>query len=155
LYGHDIDDKTTPGEAVLGWTIGKKKRAGSVPFLGSEAILKQLNEKSMTRKRVGLAIEGAPAREGAKIYALPKGATASATEVGACKQVGIVTSGTFSPCLKAPIAMGYVASELSNIPTDASAPATIAVEVRGKLIPAKVTKMPFVPNRYYKPAGSK
>lgn len=155
LYGHDIDEKTTPGEAVLGWTIGKKKRAGQIPFLGSETILKQLNDKSMQRKRVGLAIDGAPAREGAKIYALPKGANASSASLADCKQVGVVTSGTFSPCLKAPIAMGYVASELSNVAADASAPAVIAVEVRGKLIPAKVTKMPFVPNRYYKPAGAK
>lgn len=61
----------------------------------------------------------------------------------------MVTSGTFSPCLKAPVAMGYVA-------TPSAADGTpLAIEVRGKLVPAKVTKMPFVPQRYFKPAAAK
>jgi aminomethyltransferase len=140
LYGHDIDTNVTPGEAVLGWTIGKRRRqAGG--FLGSDYILKQLNEKSVQRKRVGLSIEGAPAREGAVIYA----PAAGSNDVSAATKIGVVTSGTFSPCLKAPIAMGYVTTPHSAEGT------RLAVEVRGKLIPAKVTKMPFVPNGYYKP----
>ena len=141
LYGHDIDAATTPGEAVLGWTIGKRRRAAG-GFLGADVILGQLNAKTAPRKRVGLAVEGAPAREGAIIYAAP--ADAAATPADA-KRVGVVTSGTFSPCLKAPIAMGYVASTLAADGT------RLAIDVRGKLVPARVTKMPFVPTRYYKP----
>ena len=61
-------------------------------------------------------------------------------------RAGVVTSGTFSPCLKAPVAMGYVAAHLAVEGT------RLAINVRGKLVPARVTKMPFVPHRYYKPA---
>jgi aminomethyltransferase len=143
LYGHDIDDAVTPGEAVLGWTIGKRRRAAG-GFLGADVILKQLNEKSAPRKRVGIAVEGAPARVGAVVYAAP--AAGSGATPATATRVGVVTSGTFSPCLKAPVAMGYVAAHLAVEGT------RLAIDVRGKLVPARVTKMPFVPHRYYKPA---
>jgi len=52
LYGHDLDENTTPGEAVLGWAIGKRRKAQG-GFLGSDIILKQIADKSMQRKRVG------------------------------------------------------------------------------------------------------
>ncbi len=149
LYGHDIDGATTPGEAGLAWTIGKRKRAAG-GFLGSAPILAPLNAKSFPRRRVGLALAGAPAREGAAIDALPPGAAnAAAVDPAAATRVGVVTSGTFAPCLKAPIAMGYVA------PGSAADGTALGVEVRGKLVPARVTRMPFVPARYYKPAGAK
>lgn len=141
LYGHDINDTTTPGEAVLGWTIGKRRRTEG-GFLGADVILGQLNAKSAPRKRVGIAVEGAPAREGAVIYAAPADPTAGPANA---TRVGVVTSGTFSPCLKAPIAMGYVDASLAALGT------RLAIDVRGKLVPARVTKMPFVPTRYYKP----
>ena len=63
---------------------------------------------------------------------------------GGAEPVGTVTSGTFSPVLKAPIAMGYVQTALM---ADGTA---LDVEVRGKRVPAVVTKMPFVPTRYYR-----
>lgn len=75
----------------------------------------------------------APAREHTKIY------TADGS-----RQVGVITSGTFSPTLKAPIAMGYVETALAAEGTE------VAVEVRGKVQPAVVTKMPFVEHRYFK-----
>jgi len=77
-------------------------------------------------------LEGAPAREGSEILS-------AAGDV-----VGIVTSGTHSPTLKTKIAMGYVESALSNAGTK------LAVRVRGKVGAAEITKMPFVPTRYYK-----
>lgn len=59
-------------------------------------------------------------------------------------QVGEVTSGAFSPCLKKNIAMGYVEKAYAKSGTE------LKVEVRGKINPAVVTKMPFVPNTYFK-----
>ena len=141
LYGHDLDEATTPNEGALIWTLAKARReAGRDTFLGAAAILKELREKAWKRRRVGLSVHGAPAREGAPIRAAaPAGADPSAAA-----QVGVVTSGTFSPCLKAPIAMGFVAPELAAEGTQ------LTVEVRGKLVPVTVTKMPFVPTRYFK-----
>jgi aminomethyltransferase len=66
LYGHDINEETTPVEAGLTWTIGKKRREQG-GFIGSDVIIPQIG-KAVPRRRVGLIIEGAPAREGAKIY---------------------------------------------------------------------------------------
>lgn len=85
LYGHDINTSTTPVEAALLWTIGKRRREDK-RFNGAEVIVKQIQEKSWKTKRVGLFVEGAPAREGTKIFS-----------ADGSKQVGHVTSGTFSP----------------------------------------------------------
>ena len=60
------------------------------------------------------------------------------------KKVGVVTSGTFSPCLKKPIAMGYVETGLSKAGSE------VMISVRGKMQKAEVTKMPFVESRYYR-----
>lgn len=90
--------------------------------------------KPITRKRVGLAGFKAPARAHTEIYD-PSGAT----------KVGEVTSGTFSPSLNKPIAMGYVAKDFADEGSK------VAVKVRGKLQEAQVVKMPFTPQRYFKP----
>ncbi|KAJ2361531.1 hypothetical protein H4S02_007545, partial [Coemansia sp. RSA 2611] len=66
LYGSDIDATTTPMEANLVWTIGKRRRAEG-GFIGADVILDQLAKKGGTRRRVGLVIEGAPARAHAKV----------------------------------------------------------------------------------------
>jgi aminomethyltransferase len=142
LYGNDIDDYITPNEAALTWTIGKSRRATG-GFLGSDIILKQLKEKSWKKRRVGLSVQGAPARDGAKIYTRPAN---NSTNPADATLIGNVTSGTFSPCLKAPIAMGYVATPNAVEGTQ------LSVEVRGKLVPCVVSKMPWVPHRYFKPA---
>lgn len=93
----------------------------------------------LTRPFLHPNAQGAPAREGAKLF--------SSVERGTAVEVGVVTSGTFAPCLKAPIAMGYVTPAL------VAAGSTLAVEVRGKLQPTTVVKMPFVPHSYYKAAA--
>ena len=83
-----------------------------------------------------LGVSKAPVREGAAILDIASG-----------RQVGTVTSGTFGPTVNAPIAMGYVETAFT-------APGTkVAVDVRGKSLPATIAEMPFVPHRYYrKPA---
>jgi aminomethyltransferase len=131
LYGHDIDTTTTPVEAGLSWTIQKRRRAEG-GFPGAETILRQLAE-GPARKRVGIRPEGRqPAREGTRIL------DASGAEVGR------ITSGGYGPTVEGPVAMGYVRADLA-------APGTpVALEVRGKEIPARVAAMPFAPHRYFK-----
>ncbi|KAI1088557.1 glycine cleavage system T protein [Rostrohypoxylon terebratum] len=143
LYGHDLDDSTTPVEAALSWIIGNKRRketdVAKGAFYGAERILAQLTPKSkggagVERRRVGLYVQGAPAREGAAIIG-PDG-----------DEVGKVTSGCPSPSLGKNIAMGYVKEGLHKAGTE------LKVLVRGKERPAVVTKMPFVQTKYYKSA---
>ena len=129
LYGHDIDETTSPVEAGLSFAVSKKRRdAGDFP--GAYRIMQELAEEP-ARVRVGLKVlEGAPAREGAEI----------ADESGAV--IGRVTSGGFAPSLNAPIAMGYVP------PEHAGHGSKLKVIVRGKAQACEVTPMPFVPHRY-------
>ena len=132
LYGHDIDEATTPVEAALTWAIQKVRRthgerAGG--FMGNEIIFQQI-EMGTDKKRVGfLPQTRAPMREGTEIFA---------TEVSK-KVIGKITSGGFSPSLGYPIAMGYIASEFANSEDE------LFGELRGKRVPVKVAKIPFVP----------
>lgn len=129
LYGHDIDEETTPVQADLTFAIGKRRKMER-DFLGAERVMRHLDE-GVDRLRIGLLVEGRrPAREGAPILNLD----------GA--RVGVVTSGGYSPTLERPIAMGYVDREYSQ---DGLA---LGIEVRGKVLDAQVTPMPFVPQRY-------
>jgi aminomethyltransferase len=131
LYGHDIDETTTPIEAGLAWTIGKRRRAEG-GFPGTARILRELTEPP-ARRRVGIRPDGrAPAREG------------NAIVDAAGAPLGTVTSGGFGPSLNTPIAMGYVARE------HASEGAALSVIVRNVARPARVSPMPFVPTRYYR-----
>jgi aminomethyltransferase len=139
LYGHDLDDTTTPVEAALSWVIGKDRRT-SGGFHGAEIILSQLTSKSkggsgVERRRIGLIVEGAPAREGADIV----------DEKG--EKIGNITSGCPSPTLGKNIAMGYIKDGFHKSGTN------VDVLVRGKKRKAQVTKMPFVPSKYWKGAA--
>uniref|UniRef100_A0A8C7LA32 Aminomethyltransferase n=1 Tax=Oncorhynchus kisutch TaxID=8019 RepID=A0A8C7LA32_ONCKI len=129
LYGNDIDETTTPVEATLVWTIGKRRRQAK-DFPGAEIIVPQIKAKT-TRKRVGLVSTGPPVRQHTPILS-PEG-----------KVIGEVSSGCPSPCLKQNIAMGYVDVAYAKNGTP------IQVEVRKKAVKAVVTKMPFVPTNYY------
>ncbi|KAF2032534.1 glycine cleavage system T protein [Setomelanomma holmii] len=135
LYGHDLDDTTTPVEGALSWIIGKDRRAKG-GFYGDSVILQQLKKKSegggVSRRRIGLVVEGSPAREGAEIV----------DEAG--EKIGNVTSGCPSPTLKKNIAMGYIKDGMHKAGTE------VSVVVRGKKRKAVVTKMPFVPSKYFK-----
>jgi aminomethyltransferase len=131
LYGHDLDRETTPVMAGLTFAINKRRRAEG-GFAGYMRIAAEL-ENGPPQKRVGFEIDGRqPVREGALVLD------------GEGSEVGKITSGGFSPSLQRPIAMGYVATHLSEIGT------ALKLEQRGKLFDARVAAMPFVPHRYYR-----
>ena len=132
LYGHDIDQATTPVEASLTWAIQKARRSNgsrASGFIGSEIILKQL-AGGTNKKRVGLLPQTrAPMREGVEIFA-----TETSKEA-----IGKITSGGYGPTVGYPIAMGYINSEYANSEDD------LFGELRGKRVPVKVSNLPFVP----------
>jgi aminomethyltransferase len=135
LYGHDLDETVSPVEAGLAFAINKTRRARR-DFPGAARIMTEFAQ-GCARFRVGLKVlEGAPAREGAEV----------ADEGG--KVVGVVTSGGFSPTLRAGIALAFVPPALSTYGTK------LQVIVRGKPQPAEVVKLPFVPHRYVRKQGA-
>jgi aminomethyltransferase len=121
LYGNDIDETTSPLEAGLGWTVRLDKEA----FSGREALRRQ-KEVGVDRKLVGLTPEGTRAvpRKG---YPLRDGDAV----------VGSVTSGTFAPSLGRGLAMGYVDR------TRAGRGQAVSIDIRGRIEPATVTRLPF------------
>lgn len=125
LYGHDIDDQTSPTEANLSWIMGKDVSG----FIGSERILKE-RQLGPSRLRVGVRlIDKGVAREGAEICDLQG------------NKIGILTSGGPSPTLKLSIGQGYVPVEYAKEGTQ------ILVTVRGKNLAAQIAAMPFVQAR--------
>ncbi|SNS20185.1 glycine cleavage system aminomethyltransferase GcvT [Pseudomonas segetis] len=135
LYGHDMSTSTTPIEASLLWAMSKPRRADGARaggFPGAEQIFAQ-QQAGVASKRVGLLPqERVPVREGAEIV------DADGNIIGA------VTSGGFGPTLGAPVAMGYV--QASHVPVGSD----VWAIVRGKRVPMKVAKTPFVEQRYYR-----
>ncbi len=129
LYGHDIDETTSPVEAGLMWSIARHRRA-EANYEGAARVTRDLTE-GVARKRVGIRPEGrAPARDGTEI-------TSDAGE-----KIGTITSGGFGPTVGGPVAMGYVA-------TASASPGTkVNLMVRGNAMPATVVALPFVPNRF-------
>ena len=122
LYGNDIDKTTIPHEAGLFWIVSKKKG----DFIGRKAMYER-KERGLTRKLVGLAmVDRGIARKGYQIF--------NNTD----ENIGAITSGTYSPSLKKPIALGYVKKEFSAVDT------SIKVEIRGKKVKAVVVKTPFI-----------
>jgi aminomethyltransferase len=135
LYGHDIDENTSPVEAGLTWAIQKVRRPGGAReggYPGAAAVERHLGGGAM-RKRVGLVgLERVPVREGTAIVDAHGHA------------LGRVTSGTLAPGVDRPIAMAY-------LPRDHAAPEhEVYAEVRGKRLPMRVTAMPFQPHRYHR-----
>jgi len=129
LYGHDIDETTSPVEAGLTWSIQKRRREEG-DFPGADRIRREITHGPQ-RRLVGIKPDGRqPARENTLIH------TPSGT------QIGHVTSGGFGPTVSGPVAMGYVATD------HAAAGTALTLEVRGKALPATVTKLPFVAHRY-------
>ncbi len=129
LYGHELDETTSPVEAGLAWSIQKRRRAEG-GFPGAERILFEI-ANGPERVRVGLTPEGrAPARDG----------TAIEDEGG--RRIGVITSGGFGASIGGPIAIGYVE------PASAAPGTAVSLLVRGKALPAAVTALPFVPARF-------
>ena len=131
LYGHDIDDHSTPVMAHLKWTIAKRRRE-EANFPGARRILSEL-ANGPKRLRVGVMPEGrAPAREGTEIVDMS----------GA--KIGVITSGGFGPTVNGPVAMGYVDAAHSKTGTP------VQLMVRGKALSASIVDMPVVPHSYYR-----
>ena len=135
LYGHDIDETTSPVEADLGFAVARRRRSEG-GFPGADRVMRELGE-GPSRRRVGITLDSrVPAREGAVI----------ADADG--RSIGSVTSGSFSPTLGGPIAMGYAEPA-------ASAPGTVlSIAVRGRELAAAVAPLPFVPHRYFRKPAS-
>lgn len=131
LYGQDIDDTTSPVEAALTWTIGKRRREEG-GFLGAKVIQKHLTDGTSRRRMAFVMAKGAPARGGEALLNADG------------ESVGTVTSGGFSPSLGQAIGMGYC-----NRPYNKSGTA-LSVQVRSRTNPVEVRKMPLVPAQYYK-----
>jgi aminomethyltransferase len=120
LYGHEMDESTDPLTAGLSFAV----KLGKPDFIGKPALESFAAREDLPR-RVGLKLEGKRiAREGAAI--LKGGET-----------IGTVTSGTFSPTLETPIAMGYVS------PEQAEAGTPVEIDIRGRTVPAAIVKLPF------------
>ena len=129
LYGHDINETTSPVEANLKWAISKRRRKEG-GFLGYNKIKSNINGK-LSRLRVGIKPLGKIiAREGAKIFSINK------------NEIGAITSGTFGPSVNGSIAMGYVKYDFAKPGTK------ILLEVRGKKYEASVTQLPFYKKNY-------
>lgn len=121
LYGNDMDETTTVVEAGLGWVVGWNK---TVPFNGAEVLRRQKAEGA-PRTLVGLEmLDRAIARHGYPVVV--DGAP-----------VGVVTSGTQTPFLKKAIAMAYVPTAAGEVGRE------LQVDVRGRLVAARVVPMPF------------
>ncbi|MBC7481628.1 MAG: glycine cleavage system aminomethyltransferase GcvT [Rhizobacter sp.] len=135
LYGHDINETTTPVEAGLTWAIQKVRRVGGARhggYPGAAAIDGQLATGPRTRRIGLLGLERVPVREGAVIVDA-RG-----------HKLGQVTSGTLSPTVNEPIAMAYLAANHA-LPHH-----EVYAEVRGKRQPMRVSPMPFAPHRYFR-----
>ena len=120
LYGHEIDDTTTPWEAGLGWICKPDKG----PFLGSNVLARQ-KQSGLDRKLVGF--EMLDKRIGRDDYPVLIGG----------REAGRVTSGCPSPFLKKNIGMAYVP------PADAAIGTEIGISIRGQSVPARIVALPF------------
>ncbi|GFT43334.1 aminomethyltransferase, mitochondrial [Nephila pilipes] len=129
LSGTDFNESITPIEASLAWTIGERRRKEG-GFPGADIILRQLQEKPK-KKRVGfISSGGACPRSGEKIFDSDG------------KEIGYITSGCPSPCLKQNIGMGYIHSDYAKIGTP------VEFRMHNKKVTGTVSKMPFVPHKY-------
>ena len=130
LYGHDIDETTSPIEAGLAWSIQKRRRERG-RLSRREAHPGRAGRTAPSARRVGIRPDGrAPAREGTEVLS-PSG-----------ERIGIVTSGGFGPSVNGPVAMGYVEAGHAEVGTP------VNLMVRGKALPAAIAPLPFVPHRY-------
>ncbi len=120
LYGHELTESIDPLTAGLGYAV--KLKAGD--FIGKSALL-EIKAAGIKKDRIGLELAGKRiAREGSAVMADGR-------------EIGQITSGTFSPTLQKPIAMAYV--EKGSAPIGKS----IEVDIRGKREAATVVKLPF------------
>ena len=129
LYGHELDESTSPFQAGLDFAVNlEDAQQNPRQFVGCEALAEQA-QLPRHQVRVGLALEGRrAAREGHTVHA-------------GAEQVGIVTSGSFSPTLQYPIAMAYL--NVQDSPSIAEPGMELEVDIRGTRQTARVTALPF------------
>lgn len=135
LYGHDLNEGTSPVEANLKWALSKVRRAGGARAGGypGAAVVDRHFAAGVTRKLMGIRPAGkVPVREGSELVDAEGG------------RIGEVTSGGFGATVDAPVAMGYVATAQAAVGTECFA------VVRGRRLPVTVVKPPFVPHNYYR-----
>ena len=120
LYGQDMDDTTTPYEAGLAWTISLDEGRD---FIGRAALERQQRE-GVPRQLIGLVLD-------------EKGVLRHGQTVRTARGAGEILSGTFAPTLGKAVAFARV---------PAGDPGEISVEIRGKAVPVRVVKFPFVRN---------
>ena len=119
LYGNDMDDTITPLEVVYGWITNLEK-----DFMGSNA-LRQMKEKGISRKLVGFEMEDRGiARHGYKVFREDR-------------EIGIVTSGTFTPTLQKAVGFAFVPMAFSEPGTD------IFIQIRDHQAKAQIVGLPF------------
>ena len=125
LYGHELNEQTTPYEAGLGRVV----KLGKGEFAG-QAALQMLSEEPPERRLVGfeLTSQGVP-RQGYEVL-----------ENGL--KIGTVTSGTMSPSLHMPIGLAYVAND-----HDRAVGSEVQIEIRGRPMPARIAAVPFYAHR--------
>ena len=129
LYGHELDESTSPNEAGLMWSIAKRRREEG-GFIGAARVRRELAQ-GVSRKRMGIKPEGrAPARDGTEIQNVDG------------RKIGVITSGGFGPTVGGPIAMGYVETAFADVGT------SVNLIVRGQAMPAQIIKLPFIPNNF-------
>lgn len=121
LYGHDLDDTTSPIEAALGWVVSKS----NTNFIGCERVLKEKAEGA-NRKRIGVKL-------------LDRGIAREGTEIRKDgKKIGVLSSGGFSPNLKVSIGQGYFDTSTAKVGDN------VVAVVRDREIPAVLTSPVFV-----------
>ena len=131
LYGQDLNETITPIEAGLKWAIQKVRRAGGEReggFVGQKKILKQIEEQPYFKREAFFPDGRAPLRSGTKLF----------TDDSGKNEIGVITSGSYSPSLERPISMGYLDHNKFKIGDP------IFGELRTKFLPIKLTKLPFV-----------
>jgi aminomethyltransferase len=120
LYGHELSETINPFEAGLGFAC----HLVGYDFPGRDALVR-IQRQPLLRQRVGLELLGRrPARENCPLLA-------------AGQEVGRTSSGTYSPTLKKPIAMGYLRPEFARPGTE------LSIDVRGRIEAARVVELPF------------
>jgi len=129
LYGHDLDEQTTPVESSLKWVIQKRRREEK-GFCGADKIIRQLKDGA-ARLRVGIKPDGrAPLREGTELLSADG------------RKIGVITSGGFGPSVDGPVAMGYVETAFSEVGT------RLQALLRGTPRPCEVAALPFIKPNY-------
>jgi len=133
LYGHDMDEETSPYECNMGWTLALKDER---EFVGRDALVskrQQAKDDNTAMKQVGLLLTTRGV--------LREGMTVTINQGTDNEQTGIITSGTFSPSLKNSIAIARVPASLSDEDS-------VQVDLRGKgkFVDVRVVKLPFVRN---------